>query len=438
MREGPNVEFKREWSDGVKKTMVAFANTDGGSVYIGVSDDGEVVGLDNPDACVVKAMQAASNAIRPDITLCTHAEVVEREGREIVEIQIQRGTSRPYYLGDKGVRPAGVFVRQGAMTAPASESAILSMIKESSNDVFDAERSVEQNLTFAEAERFFEQAGIVFGEQQWRTLGFVDEFGTFTNTGMLFSDQCSATLKGAVFQGETKDIFKNRFEFSGSILRQFQEAMEFVNRYNAVHSEVGDDMRRIDSRDYPVNAVREALLNMFIHRDYSVPAPALMSVFDNRIEFVNFGGLVRGMSTDDLFLGVSLQRNPHVASVFYRLKLVEAYGTGIPKIVDSYRSTPFEPALEVASNSFKVTLPSLTSAVEAVPNEAVGEGVFKVGLQEAKVLECLAWKTAISRAEVESLLGLSRSSAGELLASMEGAGLIRKVGSGKNTRYVRS
>ena len=151
MREGSTVEFKQQWTDGIKKTMVAFANTNGGIIYIGVDDDGSVIGVDNPDACILKAMQAASNAIHPDITLCMQANIVDHESKPVVEITIQRGTSRPYYLVDKGIRPAGVFVRNGAMTAPATDSAILAMIKESANDIFDQERSILQKLTLEES-----------------------------------------------------------------------------------------------------------------------------------------------------------------------------------------------------------------------------------------------------------------------------------------------
>lgn len=439
MHEGMSVEFKREWSDGVKKTMVAFANTEGGTIYLGVSDDGEPLGLDDPDSCIVRTMQAASNAIRPDITLCTRANIIEKDGCPLVEIKVQRGTSRPYYLTEKGVRPAGVFVRQGAMTAPASESAILAMIKESANDVFDEERSLEQDLSFEEAQRFFSEYEVAFGERQMRSLGLIDEFGTFTNTGLLLSDQCPTTVKAAVFEGDTKSAFKDRFEFSGSLLRQLRETLEFINRYNATHSEIGPDMRRIDQRDYPESAIREALLNMFVHRDYSVPAPALVSVFDHRVEFVNFGGLVAGMSADDLMMGVSLQRNPHIAAIFYRLKLIEAYGTGIPKILESYGFSNSQPEFDVASNSFKTTLPSLLSPQQEAPPTATERAATPaLGSPESLILDYLNENASISRMETEVLLCITRSPAGELLSRMEKNGQLDKIGSGKNTRYIRA
>jgi len=438
MHEGTNVEFKSTWTDGIKKTMVAFANTEGGSIYIGISDEGEILGLDDPDACIVRAAQAAANAIRPDITLCTRADIIEKDGLPVVEIKVQRGTARPYYLAEKGVRPSGVFVRQGAMTASASESAILAMIRESAHDIFDAERSLDQELTFDEAQRFFSEHDIAFGKQQMRSLGFIDDAGTFTNTALLFSDQCPVTVKAAVFEGDTKSIFKDRFEFSGSILKQLRETIDFINRYNATRSEIGTDMRRIDRRDYPENAIREALLNMFVHRDYSVPAPALVSIFDQRVEFVNFGGLVAGMSADDLMMGVSLQRNPHLAMTFYRLKLIEAYGTGIPKIMESYTGADLQPEFDVASNSFRTTLPSLLAPHREVITTVREHGTVSGGIQEGRVLEYLKEHEYISRSEVEALLGISRSPAGQLLSRMEKSGQLTKTGAGKNTRYART
>ena len=197
-------------------------------------------------------------------------------------------------------------------------------------------------------------------------------------------------------------------------------------------------MRRIDRRDYPENAIREALLNMFVHRDYSVPAPALVSVFDQRVEFVNFGGLVAGMSADDLMMGVSLQRNPHLAMTFYRLKLIEAYGTGIPKIMESYTGADLQPEFDVASNSFRTTLPSLLAPHREVITTAREHGTVSGGIQEGRVLEYLKEHEYISRSEVEALLGISRSPAGQLLLRMEKSGQLTKTGAGKNTRYART
>lgn len=110
---------------------------------------------------------------------------------------------------------------------------------------------------------------------------------------------------------------------------------EYISRYNRIRAEFSG-LHRIDKKDYPEEALREALLNSLVHRDYSYSGSILISIFDDRIEFVSIGGLVRGISLEDIMLGVSVTRNEKLANIFYRLMLIEAYGTGVPKIIRSY------------------------------------------------------------------------------------------------------
>ena len=147
----------------------------------------------------------------------------------------------------------------------------------------------------------------------------------------MLSDQCVHIIKLAVFEGSWKSVFRDRAELSGSLLKQLEDAYAYIDRYNRIRAEF-EGLDRIDRRDYPADALREALLNAIVHRDYSVSVSTLISIFDDRIEFVTIGGLIRGISYDDIMLGVSALRNRHLANVFYRLKLIEAYGTGLLKI----------------------------------------------------------------------------------------------------------
>lgn len=271
---------------------------------------------------------------------------------------VQRGTARPYYLRDKGIRPEGVYVRQGASTVPASDAAILNMIRETSGDSYEAARSINQQLTFKYCSTFFKKRGLALGPQQMQTLHMIGEDGTFTNLAFLLSEQCTHTIKLAVFEGSKKSVFKDRIELSGSLLEQLDSAFIYIDRYNRTRAEF-QGLDRLESRDYPVVAVREALLNAIVHRDYSFSGSTLISIFDDRIEFVSIGGLLKGMSLDDIMLGVSVLRNQNLANIFYRLRLIEAYGTGILKIKESYSGLVIKPSIEATSNAFKIILPNL-------------------------------------------------------------------------------
>lgn len=444
MHEGPTLEFKREWSEGIKKTIVAFANSGGGTLLVGVDDGGSTVGVDDPDRCIVRIMQAAGNAIRPDVTMFVHGKVEERDGKPIVRVEVRRGSSRPYYLAEKGIRPEGVYVRHGALSAPASEAAILAMIKETSGDSYENERSLRQDLTFEEAAQVFRDAEVPFEARHMRSLGLTDEEGLYTNLALLLSDQCPATVKAAVFQGTTKVVFLDRFEFGGSIFRQFKEVLRFVDRYNATRTEIGTDMRRVDLRDYPEVALREALLNMFTHRDYSIPGPALVSVFDDRAEFLNIGGLRSGITENDMKTGVSVTRNPRLANVLYRLKWVEAYGTGVQKIMDSYAGSLRPPFFNVSDNALKLTLPSMREDRYVLERGDVSERALSsvvsasdpsISRVEYAVVRLAKERGAISRKDIEKEFGASQSAAIRLLARLQEQGLLFRSGKGKNTEY---
>ena len=201
MIEDKNTEFKREYVDDIKKALVAFANTDGGVVYIGISDDESVIGVNDVDSVMLQVANIIRDANKPDLTMFCEITVETIQEKQIVKITVSRGTARPYYLAAKGIRPEGVYIRQAATSVPASESAILSMIRETAGDSYEEARSLIQELTFNEANIVFENKQIPFGEAQKRSLGLIGEDGTYTNLALLLSDQCIHTVKIAVFEG---------------------------------------------------------------------------------------------------------------------------------------------------------------------------------------------------------------------------------------------
>ena len=430
--ESEVVELKAEVVGDICKEVIAFANTKGGTLYIGVSNDGSVEGVKNADQVILQLNNMIRDSIKPDVTMFVGYKTQHVGDKDIIAVTIQKGTDRPYYLGSKGLKPSGVYVRNGTSTDPASDTAIRKMIKETDGDHFEEMRSLEQNLTFDVAKKEFAERKVPFGIPQMKTLGIMNHDGIYTNLGLLLSDQCVHTIKAAVFEGTIQNEFKDRREFSGSLFCQMNEAYDYIDFRNQNHSTFSK-LRRIDRRDYPEEAVREALLNLLVHREYSFRASSFISIYADRIEFTSIGGLISGMTLQDVMMGISVCRNAKLANVFYRLELIEAYGTGIRKIMEAYEGSARKPKIEVTENAFKITIPNRN--ISNASDEETEDQKESVE-QEKRVMKLAKERGFVSRKEIERLLGISQSTGGRLLKKMVAAGQIVQIGKGKNTHYV--
>lgn len=430
LQESETIEFKAIVVEDIKNEVAAFANSQGGTLFVGVLDDGEWIGVDDVDAAMLQISNMVRDAIKPDVTMFVRYEVLTQEDKQVIAVHVQRGTNRPYYLAKKGLRPSGVYVRQGVSAVPASDTAIRAMIKETDGDRFEEMRSLEQQLTFVATEQEFARRGLAFGAEQMRTLKLLNSDGLYTNLALLLSEQCPQTIKVAVFEGTDQSVFKDRREFAGSLLQQMNEVYDYLDKHNRIHSTF-DKLLRIDTRDYPETALRETLLNLLVHRDYAYRASGLISVFSDRIEFVSIGGLMPGFLLEDIMAGVSVCRNQRLANVFYRLQLIEAYGTGMKKIMNAYRDMGKTPDVEVTHNTFKIILPNVNGQEDRMAPSFSGVS----GSDEEKILAVIRAQGEASRAEIERAIGVSTSTTTRLLREMTQTGVLQRVGQGRATRY---
>lgn len=425
--ESPQLELKEQINAEFKKEIIAFANTDGGEIYVGIARDGSITGIADPESEMEKIGNMIRDGIKPDLTAYTSIERVEDDGKNLIRVSVTRGLKRPYHLTDKGLKPTGVFVRHGVSSVPATDEAIRQMLRESDGTTFDKMRSVNQELTFEYAEKTFQTSQIVFDAVHKRTLGLIDVDGYYTNAALLLSDQCGHIIRCAVYEGTGKNKFKTRKEFSGSILKQMDDAYSFLSLNNNLRATF-DGLRRIDHADYPEEAMREALVNAVVHRDYDYSGSIIINIYDDRMEFISLGGLVKGLTLADIRGGVSQPRNAVIANVFYRLELIESYGTGIQKILESYAGCGIGPKFAPAPASFVVTLPNRNTAETTASDPGLS--------REENILRLMAKQGAVTRKDVEQLLGCSSFPANKALAALVEQGKIMKTGAARGTKYV--
>ena len=179
--ESERIEYKSQLTDEIYKEVIAFANTDGGIIYIGVDDQGNATGIDDVDGTYTRLTNGVRDAIRPDVTMFVRYVL---QDNQVIRIEIGEGSYKPYYLKGKGLKPNGVYVRQGASSVQASPEQIRQMIKDSDGDVYEQMRALQQDLTFEEAAAAFKRYKVEFAEDKYIALGMRNVYDDqYTNLG---------------------------------------------------------------------------------------------------------------------------------------------------------------------------------------------------------------------------------------------------------------
>ena len=430
-KEDQKTELKVELTKDIKKEVVAFANSNDGTIYIGIDDNGKIIGLKNAE----KDLEALSGMIREgicsDLTLYTKIYIENIENKDIIIVKVSEAPNKPYYLAEKGLKSSGVYLRHGNVSVQASEEVIKKMLLESNSNSFENNISINQNLHFEYLKEAFKKHNIEINDNKFKSLNITTLNGQYTNLGLLLSDECPYSIKCAIFNGNNKIEFKDRKEFTGSVLKQVNDTYEYLDLYNKTKGKIVG-LERQDIRDYPEYALRESLLNAVIHRDYNFTGSILISLFDDHYEITSLGGLVKGISLKDLYAGVSESRNPNLANIFYRLRYVESFGTGIGRILESYQEYEKKPLILDFDNAFKVTLFNVNyidvdDYIQLLPSNLT---------QEEQIVKYLKKNNKINRLTVEALLEVSKTRANDILNKMIDDNILIQTGSGKNIYYM--
>ena len=368
--------------------------------------------------------------IKSDLTLYTKIYIERIEDKDIIIVKVNEAPNKPYYLSDKGLKSSGVYLRHGNVSVQANEEVIKKLLIESNSNSFENNVSNIQDLHFEYLKNIFKNHNIEIDNNKFKALNIINSNNKYTNLGLLLSDECPYSIKCAIFNGTNKLEFRDRKEFTGSVLKQANDTFEYLTLYNKTKGKI-IGLERIDTKDYPEYALRESLLNAVIHRDYNFTGSILVSLFDDHFEITSLGGLVKGISIEDLYNGVSESRNPNLANIFYRLKYVESYGTGIGRIIESYKEYDKEPLILNTENTFKVTLYNVNyikeNNIKILPTNLT---------QEEQIIEYLKKNSKINRLIVESLLDVSKTRANDILNKMINNNILIQAGTGKNIYYV--
>jgi predicted HTH transcriptional regulator len=459
--ESVNVEYKVAVpKDSAKymKTVVAYANGRGGKIIFGVDDKTlEVVGMDTDS--IFQTIDAITNAISdsceptilPDITLQTV------EDKTVIVVEIFPGKMRPYYIKSKGM-VSGTYVRSAGTTRSVADYMLKELILEGQNRYYDCEICEELTITPEDIERLCAKMKatairntLTEGEKlkvkdvtqnvliSWGVLAEKDGAVVPSNAYALLTGQArfQPVIQCAVFKGKDRAYFVDRREFEGSIQDQmeaaFQYVLEKINRGMRIQG-----MYRQDRYELPVDSVREMIANSVAHRSYLEPGNIQVALFDDRLEVTSPGMLLNGVSIKKMKEGYSKPRNRAIASAFAYMKIIEKWGSGIPRILRECNEYGLpEPEFIDFDGDFRVNmyrqLPekdwSHTDDTKRDTNDTISEN-------DTKVLNLIRENPSITQAELKEKLQVSIVTVKRLMADLQKRGLIERQGSSRKGKWI--
>ena len=373
--ESEKIEFKENAKTNTYiKTVVAFANGNGGKIVFGVKDNKEIVGVENEFEVMDGIINAISDncypMIVPDISLHT------LENKTVILVEIEGGKKKPYYLKSKGMQK-GTYIRSGATTRIIEEDYVLKeLVLEGENKYFDQQVCHGESVSDEEIEKFCEWLEKLARKNSetdteirkvtrntllsWKVLEEKNGRIFPTNAYILLSGkenwEVSRKIQCGVFKGETRSIFVDKKEFEGSIIMQLEKAYQYVlEKINLGSDIVG--IYRVDKYEIPPKSIREVIANAVIHRSYLEPNDIQVALYDNRLEITSPGMLLSGVNVKRMKEGYSKLRNRAIASVFAYVNIIEKWGSGIPRIMNEIREYGLqEPEFIIFENDFRVNI----------------------------------------------------------------------------------
>lgn len=439
--ESKNLEFKVELpsSQALAKTIIAFSNTGGGKLIIGINDKGKVIGL-NPKANIFELQDKVASIIYetcypnilPELYTTTINDIL------VLVIEVNRGNLLPYYLKHQG-KHEGVYIRVGATNRKASYDNILELERQRLNKSYDQEVNREisfDTIDLTPLTNRFASLNKPFDHTVLKNLKLIhEENGIIYPTNgllILLGHFEHVRIKCSRFKGKTMDIFLDRKEYDGDLFTQIDHADNFIKNYISLSSKI-NGLQRIDEYEIPPEAIRESLVNAVIHRDYTNDGRDIkVGVYDDMLNVVSPGGFPSTITQADILEGRSEIRNKVIARVFKELNYIEQWGSGIRRIKSSCINKGLkEPQILEKGDFVDVSL--FRSYILPQVND---EGEIFYSNHEKEIVKYLTGiENKISTKNASEILNLSDRAARTILTKMVEKRILERLGSGPQTHY---
>jgi ATP-dependent DNA helicase RecG len=426
------------------KSVCAFANGLGGSLFFGVANDGTIKGLDD----VQQVCEMISHKVRDYMDPLPEVEMIPQrvDHLTILELKVHPGNYTPYYYVGDGQRIA--YVRIGDESLPATAEQMLRLVLKGSNKTFDSLHTTyktEEHSFSILANAFRERTGQEWNKKYLLSFGLVTEQGMLTNAGALFADDCplwQSRLYCTRWDGKTKGDAINDAEYTGNVLMLLREAMNFVKSNTKSGWKKLPD-RRKNQPEYAERALLEALVNHFIHRDYTIIGSEVhLDIYEDRLVITSPGGMYNGMLIQHLEIEEvsSERRNPILANVMAQLDYMEKRGSGLSRICNETKALAgyreeLKPLFKSTPTQFQTCI--FSSAEKPIVGDSVGDmSETKLSDRQQKIVDMIKIKPTTSAKQMSETLSVSQRTIERDLSIMKEAGILKREGKDNKGMWI--
>ena len=416
MKESRELELKSTITNTFLKTVSAFSNYNTGKIIFGVDDNGKIIGLENIEELCLDL----ENKINDNINPKPDFRFIKDTKKNIITLIVEEGFNKPYLYKGKA------YKRNDTSTVEVDRIEFNRLTLLGLNQYYEELKARKQNLKFEVLTKELEEKLSLknFSKDVLKTLNLYDDKIGYNNAAELFAD--SNTFSGidiAKFGKNIDEILDRNLFVNISIISQFQKTLEVFNRYYKYEQILGSE--RIEKELIPEKAFRETIANALIHRTWDINSNIRISMYENKIEVSSPGGLPSGISEKEYLNGqISQLRNPILANIFFRLKYIEMFGTGIRRINESYKDYAIKPAFEIFENSIKITLPIITTKLFLTTDEKI-------------VMDILEKGAILSSGEILKMTEFKKDKLNRLLKKLIQKNYIDVIGNGRGTKYLK-
>jgi ATP-dependent DNA helicase RecG len=442
-------------NESIAKTVIAFSNTSGGKLIFGVNDEREIIGIN--DEMLFEMQDKIASIIADNCSPGIMPEIysVNIENKLVLVIEVARGNLKPYFLKTQG-KADGTYVRLGATNRIADLETIAELERQKRHVSFDEEicyDEVFRKLDISPLLIRFEKVGKPLNDEKLKNLKLIkEENGAIfpTNALMIILGKfMHCTVKCARFKGTTMSVFTDKKEYGDNIFSILENTQSFVLNHINLKGEI-KGLYRTDTYEIPVPAIREALINAVIHRDYVNQGRDIkVGIYDDIVNIVSPGGLPNSITIEDALSGRSEARNRVVANVFKELGLIEQWGSGLNRIINACVGHGLQtPKIAEQNDFFDIEFyrPLTITDDKPTKNQATADDYGRLrtitndyerlAKEKQDILLYLLDKKKISRKEATELIGLKNTKTYEILTELLDENLIVKQGQGRSTYYT--